>query len=558
MSTNPVFSDEVFESVAPSHRGGASGGLDEKQAREVKGAAAIDMRNVEAKSEYVWGTETVPSVGEYSKAVVDSWSFSGLTPAQGALQMMHKNNEKAERRGKVLTMLESMGVEIPLRLIVAGGSSGSSTITISKPSAEVVDEIIVSGERSLDPAPIFLIPPTFRTSVPQMKGWSDDEIKAYLLSSDDGYAAYLRGGGVPVQSLDNMVAGAYHDSQNGVPYDVEHKYDGDGNNVPPPTPEVKHEEVKVEEEKVPTQIQIATFINAATAWTRLYLRSIPRIRDIIRYIIRRTDDYGTDDFDIDDGDILLEPVDWDWENNRPWRSGDVEKKVTVDELPTEEEIRSQKAADAEAARQAKAAEEARIEEILKRLKEREEIDEEDWETASEYDSEEEDWDTPSEYDDDDDGDPGGGGDPGDDFGDDPEDDDEKEEEEEGDRESAMRKCTKAMAQYIIMISIGLNATYPDHECFIRALSSKSEIKSKEKEIIEGINENLPEEDEDDDSDDDGEDVEDEPTGAPDRDVMGSLKRKINDYEISPVKKRARGLFHHYPDRRDDTDQLFLN
>ena len=244
-------------------------------------------------------------------------------------------------------MLEKMGVEIPLRLLVAGGGSGTSTITITKPSAEVVDDIIISGERSLDPAPIFLIPPTFRTSVPQMKGWSDDEIRAYLLSND-GYASYLRGGGVPVQSLDNMVTGAYHDSQNGVPYD--------GNNIPPPKqpppkvttdntqepietppeqqgPDNRQEEKKQHEEE-PTTDDISRMVTRLVRWTKLYLRNIPRIRAVIRFLLRKSD-AAVGNADWDDGDIILEPVDWDWDNDRPARSGDVDKRVTSDELPTE-------------------------------------------------------------------------------------------------------------------------------------------------------------------------------------------------------------------------------
>ena len=229
----------VLSRDSMSQRGGFNGGLSSETIDNLHDAADMNMDDIVADDQYIWGTEIAPTPIEIAKALGESWSTFGRTNADAeANRLWKQNNEKATRRGKVLTMLNEMGVDVPDRLKVASGGGGSATMTITRPPAEIVDEVIAAGTEAgeggiIEPAPILLVPQQIRNQVPQMKGWSDDMVRAYILSPRNGYAAYLAGGGVPVQSLDNVVTMAYH--KNARSTDVEHKYDDDGNYIPPPT-----------------------------------------------------------------------------------------------------------------------------------------------------------------------------------------------------------------------------------------------------------------------------------------------------------------------------------
>ena len=514
--------------------------------------------NVTADDEYVFGWQYIPDASEVGRGILSN----PFNPDPEINRLMKANNEKVTRRAKVLTMLSSMGVRVPPRLTVAGGGGGgTSTMTITKPSAAAVDEAM-SGWGSIsefETGMTNIVPQELRLQVPAMKGWSDNEIRAYMMSSTGGYAAYLAGGGVPVSHLDNAIVRAYHQSTGRrIPHvDVEHKYNEEGKHEPTPNAaEPPEPETQTQTETV-SQEQIARAVRGQVRWLRRYLRTYARIRSVIRFLIRKRDDNGdNDDWEID-SDTLLRPV----------GEGEVEMTETIDELPSEEELAKERETEREAAYQARIDENARIDAILQAMKEREEEEEEEWHDMDEYDG-----DDPNDDDDDDDDSDRGGGDPGDDPGDDgPEDENEPDDEPEGedelgndDEREAMLRCARSIATYVLLIAIpvGLPASPPDKDCFIRAWNHMDTVREKEKDLIDGIADKMPDAEDDEEGGDDGDDDFNEDINDafnPLQDPSGEKRPHEEGEEEDPDghhHKRHRGG-HHYPSSRYNTDQEFL-
>lgn len=159
---------------------------------------------------YLWGKQTFFTSDQIGSGILSTINpFDHRTSQQilrDANKEVDRRNAEAERRARILTALNKMGVTFPPPMQVSGKGD-----IASKAALKLSEGVIRSSEmfaRTAEMAEfVSLLPVDMHPKPPEMKGWTITQEVTYVMQSgNDGYAGYLTAGGDPVPRLDQILA----------------------------------------------------------------------------------------------------------------------------------------------------------------------------------------------------------------------------------------------------------------------------------------------------------------------------------------------------------------